>query len=94
MSEDSILQASTRNRVTSISTKARRIVFICLVLLVAICFSAVGSMRIQSTQVDFLVLTIGPAVHTNIEIFRDMTVAKAELLEYQISRDPNLLETY
>lgn len=100
MSEDSTLQVSTgnsgrwRRKVRSITTEARRIVFMCLALFLVICFTAIWFMRIQSGTVDYLTLDVAPAVDINSEIFRDMTESQTELLQYQNSQDLKLLTPY
>ncbi len=93
MSDESALQVSPgdgtsrTSRVRSISYNARRIILLCLVLLVVICVTAIWSLRTQATQVDHLILTVAPVVDANDEVFREMTVAQAEILQYQVSHD-------
>ena len=98
MSEIQTLSTETSSgssrRVPSIATKLRRTTYQSSALLFIVCLIAVGSMRAQSNATNFLVQIIAPAFNTNVEIFKDMTTAQAELLSYQVSHDPNQLARY
>ncbi|MHB1129994.1 MAG: sensor histidine kinase [Ilumatobacteraceae bacterium] len=75
----------------SIAASLRRLVYLGWAMLLAVSLTAVLAMRIQAGTVDYLTSVITPAVNINTEIFRYMTSAQAELREYQISRDEELL---
>ncbi|MEK7295231.1 MAG: ATP-binding protein [Actinomycetota bacterium] len=98
MSEIQTLSTETSSgssrRVPSIATKLRHVTYQGSALLSIVCLVAIGSMRAQSNVINHLVQVIAPAFNTNVEIFKDMTTAQAELLSYQVSHDPNQLARY
>ncbi|MEO8362845.1 MAG: ATP-binding protein [Ilumatobacteraceae bacterium] len=89
-----ISDLSKRWSARSISTSARALVLMSLVMLAVICIAAFGSLRIQSTEVDNLFLTVNPALDDNSDIFRDMTEAQNALLRYQLLHDLKILTPY
>lgn len=97
MSDDSSLQVLRRHdvprmsRVRSIYQNALSIIIFCLVFLLLICLTAIWSLRIQSTKIDYLLLKVNPVVDANIDIFREMAEAQSQILQYQFSHDLSYL---
>lgn len=81
-------------RVNSIAGELRRLIYLGSVLLFVVCLVTIGSIRAQSNATNYLIQVIAPAFNTNVEIFKDMTTTQAELLSYEVSRDPDQLERY
>ncbi len=78
----------------SISARSRRVVYLGVAVLIVICLAAIGSMRAQSNEVNYLTLLVGPTEEINSAIYRDMTEAQGALLRYQLSGDLRILVPY
>lgn len=83
-----------RRRASSISALARGMVLMSLAVIAVVSTTAVGSVRRQANELDRLIQIVEPAIHGNIELFRDMTEAQNTMLRYQLSRRLGDLATH
>ena len=77
-----------------IAVHLRKLVQLLWVLLLLVCFTAVGSLQFEADEIHRLTQAFGPAVDANEQVHQTMVDAQIGLNGYELSRDRAMLAPY